>query len=576
MSFLKHTALILALWMGMANLGIAQQVWPIQLTGSLVPPRSLDLAVYRTDRPQDLFFNAMLNDPTEPSIQVRLLLSIEQNGSVIYQTDPNFRGTPITLDQFQMLQIDGSLLNEYLDPANLVGANNNGTGALIIPEGFTQICAQLYGVEREVPVSNSFCIQGNFQLNQPPQIVKPAFNEQLPYPETQNTIFSWAPMHIGSANSPIPVEYEFELVELPQGYFNANDAFERSLRIFQTTTLVPSLLYTQAEPQLLPERVYAWRVRARSSLHPTSRLFQNDGLSEISTFMYYEDEPIEDGITLVNNPAPQGCSVFSTDYGVVDNREERALAISPQDVVKLGYFNLQILTASGGVGGYDGSGLVNVPMLKSRIRVNFKGLKVNMDNRVFEADEVKAETDAAFALDASQIVPEKIAAAVNGQYAQALDQFFANGDGQSRLVSELNAANPAVNSLPLGLDQPEQPIVAVVGMAFTPRSAYLHLVSWEAQPGKAMARFAATAVPATPHGVKDEAYLVALNQDGYTGREQILTESMSLVSSGGNETHMLCDCKGYQGLELEEGVRIDPELIRQAENGQPVVLLPKR
>ena len=151
----------------------AQQVWPIQVTGSLVPPHSLNLGVYGAERSQDLTFNAVLKDPVQASLQVRLNLSIEQNGNVIYQTDPNYPGMPITLNQFQNVLIDGNTLRSYLNPKALTGARGIGQGALEIPEGFNQICLQLYGVDRNVPLSSKFCMSGNFRLNQPPQFVKP-------------------------------------------------------------------------------------------------------------------------------------------------------------------------------------------------------------------------------------------------------------------------------------------------------------------------------------------------------------------------------------------------------------------
>ena len=86
------------------------------------------------------------------------------------------------LSQFEPYSLNGEGLSAYLSNIALTGANGNGVGSILIPEGFNQICLQMYGVERQVPVSNKFCISGNFRLNQTPQLVLPAFNEKIKMP----------------------------------------------------------------------------------------------------------------------------------------------------------------------------------------------------------------------------------------------------------------------------------------------------------------------------------------------------------------------------------------------------------
>ncbi|MEM1319798.1 MAG: hypothetical protein AAGG75_06045 [Bacteroidota bacterium] len=550
------------------------QVFPVRLTGATTPPRSLDLRVYGNERAQDLFFNAVLNDPVEPTLQVYPRLSVERSGQIIYQTDPNFFGTPITLSQFDMQMIDGADLQPYLRAENLLGANANGGGAVEVPEGFIQICLQLSGVERNVPVSNKFCVSGNFQLNQAPQLIFPACGEQLQMQETQNMLFNWQPQHLASANSPQPVEYEFELVQLPDGYFNANDAFERSLRIFQTRTMMPNLLYTQAEPLLEAGKLYAWRVRAFSALHPTSKLFNNDGISEICTFRLYKDEPIDQRITVVDNPSPVGCSVFNTDYGPVTSTIAESVPLAQSDIVKLGYFNLELGPISGSPSGYSGEGEITFPLLQSKIAVTFSGLRVNEDKRVFEAEKVEAVVEPELKLYADQLAAANIRSAITDDYIDDLYNYFTGGKGQRRLVSGLNLSDPVTQRLPIGLDQDKQPTVAVIGIEFTPRSAYLHLASWSVIGQGTPIRFAATAVPATPHGMKSKAHLVALGTANIDGRTEKITEAFEITYSG--DSRMYCDCKGYKEQDLEKGIRIAPKVIARADNGAPVVLDLKR
>lgn len=151
----------------------SQQIWPVQVNGSMLPPHSLDLKVYTTDRIEDLIFNVILMDPVEEMLEVKPVLSIEQNGNVIYQTDMNFASVPIKLLQFEQYTLNGSELSVYLSNEALTGKNSEGRGSVILPEGLLDICIQMYGVDRVVPVSNKFCITSNFRLNQAPQLIKP-------------------------------------------------------------------------------------------------------------------------------------------------------------------------------------------------------------------------------------------------------------------------------------------------------------------------------------------------------------------------------------------------------------------
>jgi hypothetical protein len=168
---LSITGLILFVLTFTTPLFSQTDVWPVQVTGSMIPPYSLDLKAYGADRAGDMNFQVMLNDPEQSSLAVKPVLTVEQNGTVLYQTDLNFVSAPIVLSQFEPYSLNGEGLSAYLSNIALTGANGNGVGSILIPEGFNQICLQMYGVERQVPVSNKFCISGNFRLNQPPQLV---------------------------------------------------------------------------------------------------------------------------------------------------------------------------------------------------------------------------------------------------------------------------------------------------------------------------------------------------------------------------------------------------------------------
>jgi hypothetical protein len=556
----------------------SQHVWPVQVTGSMIPPHSLDLKVYGTERLEDLLFNVTLMDPVEPTLDVRPVLTIEQNGSVIYQTDMNFSISPMQLTQFEPFTIDGSLLSTLLSNEALTTTNSQGRGSVILPEGLWNICLQMYGVERQVPVSNKFCIAANFRLNQAPQIIMPSFNEKIKLSPVQNMIFSWQPMHIGSGNNPGAVEYLFELVELPQGVMNANDVFESALKIYNTSTTSTSFIYSQAEPLLDPNKYYAWRVTASSIIYPTSRLFQNDGKSEISIFVLYDGDAPTSEINPFDNPSPRGCSVYETSYGPVDKADNESMIIGANQDVKLGYFKMKITEAIGDIqSGYSGKGLVIYPMLKSIIPVDFKKIKVNKEGRVFESEWIEA-TSGKFTLNEEQLKKENIAKHIGGKYAADL---FNEMNEKSNQIHSFPENNFKQKSLPLALKNDKQPSIfsCITGIRFTPNSAYLNIIGLESPNSDNSKNVssdelnisAATNIPATPYGMRSNAYLVSI-QSASSGNSESPLQTILVASSQSSKNKLSCDCKGVYDINVSKSYIISPELMINNSNSQALTL----
>jgi hypothetical protein len=415
MNQLGHKIYITIFSMLLAFAGFGQQLFPVQVNGVTIPPRALNINIYGTDRSQDLTYFATLVDRDEPFLDVTLRVTIESKGKVIYRTDPNFLGPIINLQQFQARTIRGSDLRPYLTPSALVGPSDRGKGSVEVPEGFNRICLEVMGTVRRVPVSNKFCVSGNFKLNQPPFLVKPACGSRSVLPPTQNLLFNWRPMHRGSSNSPSPVEYEFTLVELPPGVTNANDAFNSSMRVYSTTTTNPTLFYGAGQPRLLPDRIYAWRVKAVASNHRTSLLFENGGLSEVCTFSYYTENvgggtfpggggtTTGGGVEDKDKVPPTGCEVYKTDYGPVSSNSPTSVPIIEEDVVKVGYFEMEVRSVAPSGGGYNGGGVITVPMFNCKVNVEFSNLKVNSSLRAFAADKIVAVVDPVFKKQKTQL-----------------------------------------------------------------------------------------------------------------------------------------------------------------------------
>lgn len=545
--------------------GAQSAQYPVRVSGFMIPPHSLDLKVYAYDRAADLNFQMILNDPKEVSLDVIPVLSIEQNGTVIYQTDLNVVN-PITLYQFEPTELKGEALNPLLSIESLRSASGGGFGSTLIPEGFYNICLQLYGgVNRLVPVSNKFCISANFRLNQPPQIIKPAFKEKIKIPAIQNMIFSWMPMHLSSGNNPGAVEYVFEMVELPAGVMNANDAFEASLKVYTTTVNTPSLIYTPAEPILKPNTYYAWRVTARSLLHPTSTLFQNEGKSEISIFLMYDGDAPSTEFNPFDKSSPRGCSVYETSYGPVDKADNTASILSPNQIVQVGYFSMKIVEANGSPQqGYSGRGLIEYPMLRSTLEVYFNNIMVNSNNRVFRSESIKAAVNPSLAFETRNLTKERLQNSLNSTYLNVLDIELSS---DNKNVMDFPANNLTLNELPLLLRKDDiQPSIAVVGFELTPSNAYLNLVSRTSN----NAVFAASLIPTTPHGLKNQSHLVPIYNEGLVVQRTKILESVESGDDFGGETKMYCDCNGFTSMSQSSVLNISDKILQRADSNGPV------
>ncbi|MGB1243039.1 MAG: hypothetical protein ACPG49_10990, partial [Chitinophagales bacterium] len=95
---------------------IAQQVFPVQVSGTIIPPYSSLLSDYSDTRSQDILFTLTLNDPIEASRNVYFRITVISNGQEIMRTNPNFIPAPFQLLQFTPTMVTGSELAAYFQP----------------------------------------------------------------------------------------------------------------------------------------------------------------------------------------------------------------------------------------------------------------------------------------------------------------------------------------------------------------------------------------------------------------------------------------------------------------------------
>ncbi len=488
---------LILLSVSLAQFTFGQQVFPVQLNGVLVPPNSLLLSDYAVDRAQDLMFTATLNDPVEVSRDINFRLTVKNSGREILKTNPGFVSAPMQLLQFTPELLTGSELAPYLNVNSLISVSGN-QASNALPEGYNQICLEVMDAQRGVPISRQVCVGGFFELMEPPLLDMPACGAQLDMPVTQNMMFRWLPRHVGLPNAPSLVEYEFTLVELLPGILNPNDGFEHAIQIYQTTVMNPTLLYMEGEPQLEPNKMYAWRVQARDPMG--SKVFQNEGYSQVCTFSF--------GRQLVNNqPLSPNCEASLTDFGQVSNDGLSDGVLAVGDVVQLGFFQMEVTRIDGSGNGFTGKGKVHIPFLKAHVLVNFDQLKVNEEKRVYEVEKAIATFEAPFAFSETELTTAALPTTFSQSRLQQLETFLSDPAASNRRVSTRDENDETPIGLPLSLDKTDaqgNPAsqVVLLDMQFTERQARLTAVSTlRNASNNELIPFASVGIGFTPFGI---------------------------------------------------------------------------
>jgi len=269
------------------------QIYPVQVTPVLVAPYTLNTSDYYSGTAEKLAVVLTNTDLQKPTLNVRLRMYIEGQNAKLQSRDGAYYPT-ITLDAGIPQRISLSDLAPYfnIDNLNLQGitrAQYTQNGKL--PEGFYQFCFEAIEVNTGQVLSRKSCSMAWISLSDPPLLNLPIKGESIASREVQNVVFQWTPRNMGSPNGAFNTEYEFTLKELWDTGIAPEAAFESSQPLYQTTVKQTTLLMGPAEPQLVPGKRYAWRVRAVST-SPTGEqadAYRNNGFSEIYWFTYQDN-----------------------------------------------------------------------------------------------------------------------------------------------------------------------------------------------------------------------------------------------------------------------------------------------
>jgi hypothetical protein len=155
------------------------QVYPIQATTQLVPPYAVYLPDYATGINNQLRVLLLNKDVSQPDYKVKLIMSIELNGTLIMRTSEGYAPGPITLQPNMPFSVEGLELAPYMNSANIdfIGySRQDYEQKKGLPEGAYKICFTAYDYYRpdRVQVSNAGCSFYYLTKNDPPFVNMPA------------------------------------------------------------------------------------------------------------------------------------------------------------------------------------------------------------------------------------------------------------------------------------------------------------------------------------------------------------------------------------------------------------------
>ncbi|WP_421892905.1 fibronectin type III domain-containing protein [Marinoscillum sp.] len=265
---------------------LSAQTYPVQVTTTLIPPYSPVLSYYTAADANNLQVIIHVMELDRTDLRAKLRVTIEGAGVRLY-TSPAYVPPALVLQGGVPEMLSGFDIRGYLNPNNLIfegitRAEFIKSGKL--PEGFYTFTIEVLEYNRSVRISNQSRANAWVVLNDPPLINFPFSGDKLRTTDPQNISFSWVGRHLASPNSAFSTEYEFTLYELYPGQTNPEVAVRSSNSIYRTTTTQSSLYYGPAEPQLIPGKKYAYRIRAYDV--SGRDLFKNQGYSETNWFQY--------------------------------------------------------------------------------------------------------------------------------------------------------------------------------------------------------------------------------------------------------------------------------------------------
>lgn len=268
------------------------QQYPINVNANVLTPMPSKLTNFYTDNTPKLFVILTNKDIGNPSIPVKLKVTIIGSGTqIVSRVGSEIGVTPIILDAGVPKTLTQQDLAPYFNINNLdfVGGFSKSqystTG--VLPEGNYSICVQALDFYNNRLLSTPMCTYGSIFFSQPPNLLTPLSNNMISGQDNKVINFNWTPNHLNNRDVVAGgYKYFFTLKEILDSTQNINQAYiTGNTKMTEEVTNNQFLLNTMTTP-LISGRKYAWTIQVKANNPEAQSTLSNNGISQIFGFTY--------------------------------------------------------------------------------------------------------------------------------------------------------------------------------------------------------------------------------------------------------------------------------------------------
>ena len=212
---------------------------------------------------------------------------ISNGAGTTISSSSNFIHRHLAINHGEVLTFSGADLADWFKPENLDFAGYSKNQYLQngrLPEGMYQVWFEVYEPNYGYNMSSSIKAMVWLFENDPPQLNLPIQNKEVLAVDPQNIAFNWTLRQAPFSGSGASNQFTFELWEVLPDNLNADEVVRTTRPIYTSTQNATTLVYTAAEPLLIPGRKYAWRVTVSDA--DGKRQFKNQGHSLVYSFRF--------------------------------------------------------------------------------------------------------------------------------------------------------------------------------------------------------------------------------------------------------------------------------------------------
>lgn len=363
------------------------QMEPIMVQVAALPPFPVFLSEYE-DKQNDLIVT-LTNTDIAMGYDLKLVGSIRGDNGISIELPAYLSPAhPITLGPGEVVMMTAQqLIDLYpgLSEDDLIYSGGPQFEDVIqsqrIPDGNYTVCLQaldyVTGELRSAGPPSGCSGMISILTLEPPIVTAPLEGDEIDRQFPNLMTITWTPV-VGAMT---PIEYAIRIVEVPEGVNRYDAMASDNFLIFEDDQLMaPVLVYDESHPPLLPGKNYAIEVQA---VDPTNTVaFRNEGRSEVVLFTINQggqrnflEREIPDFDCLSECLTPE-----------LPNVPELS-DLLPEDIIKVGYFDMQITNAIKNGETFTGTGrILASEFLPVDINVDFQDVHINSEGYLTQGE----------------------------------------------------------------------------------------------------------------------------------------------------------------------------------------------